>query len=195
MHTLWQFPTLVFRIHLIEVRGKSTRGIRRVFILLTPDMVRGIEYILRTRAYAGVNPNSKYVFGRTSASPQDGCAAMRIICWESLAVHVDYMLREWWSSFHVIHIEVLSVVRAVDMESCADLIVFWLLILQTADLTWYILCKRPTNINANLKLRTWHDVVKYKLHVIFRSCQRVKLQWDHCNHLFVWHCVRECCDN
>ena len=79
MHTLWQFPTLVFRIHLIEVRGKSTRGIRRVFILLTPDMVRGIEYILRTRAYAGVNPNSKYVFGRTSASPQDGCAAMRAV--------------------------------------------------------------------------------------------------------------------
>ncbi|XP_060570745.1 uncharacterized protein LOC132729023 [Ruditapes philippinarum] len=68
---------LLQRIQLIEVRGKSTRGVRKVFILLTPDMVKGIEYLLQTRAYAGVKSDNKYVFGRTCATPQDGCTAMR----------------------------------------------------------------------------------------------------------------------
>lgn len=67
------------RMQLIEVRGKSTRGLRKVFILLTPDMVEGIAYLLRTRIYAGVDPLNKYVFGRANGSPIDGCGAMRYV--------------------------------------------------------------------------------------------------------------------
>jgi hypothetical protein len=67
----------LFRIQIIEARGKSTRGVRKVFIHLTPDMVNGMEYLLQTKAYAGVKSDNKYVFGRTCATPQDGCTAMR----------------------------------------------------------------------------------------------------------------------
>lgn len=64
---------------LLEVRGKSTRRIRKVFILLTKDMTEGINHILSTRINAGVDPQSKFVFARTSGTPQDGCTAMRQI--------------------------------------------------------------------------------------------------------------------
>ena len=66
-------------MELVEVRGKSTRGLRKVFVLFTHDMVAGISHLLATRIYAGVNPNNVYLFGRTSTSPQDGCTAMRMV--------------------------------------------------------------------------------------------------------------------
>lgn len=62
---------------MVEVRGKSTRGVRKVFILFTLDMVDGIQHLLRTRIYAGVNPENQFVFGRTGTTPLDGCTAMR----------------------------------------------------------------------------------------------------------------------
>ena len=43
----------------LEIRGKSTRGIRKVYVLLTDDMVNGIEYLLKTRHF-----KSTYIFGR-----------------------------------------------------------------------------------------------------------------------------------
>ncbi|KAJ8302560.1 hypothetical protein KUTeg_018956 [Tegillarca granosa] len=70
---------LCVKMQLIEVRGKSTRGLRKVFVLLTLDMVQGICHLLSTRVYAGVDPSNEYVFGRTTPSPLDGCEAMRDI--------------------------------------------------------------------------------------------------------------------
>lgn len=64
-------------MQLIEVRGKSTRGLRKVFVLLTLDMVQGICHLLSSRIYAGVDPSNIYVFARTTQSPLDGCEAMR----------------------------------------------------------------------------------------------------------------------
>ncbi|KAJ8315158.1 hypothetical protein KUTeg_007308 [Tegillarca granosa] len=66
-------------MHLVEVRGKSTRGLRKVYILLTPDMVDGINFLLTSRIHAGINPENVYVFGRTTSTPQDGCTAMRMV--------------------------------------------------------------------------------------------------------------------
>ncbi|KAJ8320563.1 hypothetical protein KUTeg_002150 [Tegillarca granosa] len=68
---------LAKRMHLLEVRGKSTRGLRKMFILLSPEMIAGIDYLLNSRIYVGVNPSNKYVFGRTTLNPIDGCTAMR----------------------------------------------------------------------------------------------------------------------
>jgi hypothetical protein len=64
---------------LVEVRGKSTRKLRRVFLLLTRDMTAGIQHLLTTRIHAGITPENKYVFGRTSNLPLDGCTAIREI--------------------------------------------------------------------------------------------------------------------
>ncbi|XP_078312171.1 uncharacterized protein LOC111134313 isoform X1 [Crassostrea virginica] len=70
---------LLKRMELVEVRGKSTRKLRKVFILLTPDMTAGINHLLSTRIYAGVAPNNRYVFSRSTDLPLDGCLAMRQI--------------------------------------------------------------------------------------------------------------------
>ena len=70
---------MYFRMDLVEVRGKSTRGIRKVFILLTPDMSEAIEYLLHTRVKVGISTSNPYVFARKgqSQTPIDGCKAMR----------------------------------------------------------------------------------------------------------------------
>ncbi|XP_053380135.1 uncharacterized protein LOC128548751 [Mercenaria mercenaria] len=65
------------RIDLIEVRGKSTRALRKVFVLLTEDMVRAINHLLSIRIYAGVKPDNKFIFGRSNSSKLDGCTALR----------------------------------------------------------------------------------------------------------------------
>ncbi|KAL5020636.1 hypothetical protein ScPMuIL_002282 [Solemya velum] len=49
---------LLKRMQLIEVRGKSTRGLRKVFLLLSEDMVEGIQHLLTTRAHAGIPPTN-----------------------------------------------------------------------------------------------------------------------------------------
>ncbi|XP_074652770.1 uncharacterized protein LOC141907100 [Tubulanus polymorphus] len=64
---------LVKRMRVIEIRGKSTRSIRGVYILLTEKMVKAIEHILDTR-----QSTSDFIFARKRAdTPLDGCTAMR----------------------------------------------------------------------------------------------------------------------
>jgi hypothetical protein len=64
-------------MELLEVRGKSTRKLRQVFILLTPSMTAGIKHLLSTRIHAGVASNSKYVFSKKQMNlPLDGDAAI-----------------------------------------------------------------------------------------------------------------------
>ncbi|XP_053388365.1 uncharacterized protein LOC123554731, partial [Mercenaria mercenaria] len=79
--------TLCNRMQLVEVRGKSTRSLRKVFVLLTTDMVEGLQYLLCTRIYAGVNPSNLFLFGNTSIATLDGCEAMRI-CTSACPGHV-----------------------------------------------------------------------------------------------------------
>ena len=52
------------RMDLIQVHGKSTRGLQEVFIPLTPNMTKIIQYLISTR-HAG--PDNRYVFGRRAA--------------------------------------------------------------------------------------------------------------------------------
>ena len=67
-------------MQLIEVRGKSTRKLRKVFILVTDLMQEGLEYLLRTRQKAGIHACNPYLFARISkTTPLDGCTAVREI--------------------------------------------------------------------------------------------------------------------
>ena len=69
---------LVKRMELIEVRGKSTRGLRKVFIVMTPEMIEACEHLLKTKCHAGQSSENPYLFSRqNSLSPIDGCTAMR----------------------------------------------------------------------------------------------------------------------
>ncbi|GFS17704.1 hypothetical protein ElyMa_004989200 [Elysia marginata] len=64
---------------LIEVQGKSPRGLRKVFVVLTPEMVEGCNnQLLKTRCHAGGDPDDPFLFPRlNSLGPIDGCKAMR----------------------------------------------------------------------------------------------------------------------
>jgi hypothetical protein len=66
-------------MELVEVRGKSTRGLRKVFIILDKDMVEGLQYLLMVRAHSGLDPRNKFLFARTTDKPQDGCEALLIV--------------------------------------------------------------------------------------------------------------------
>ncbi|KAH3842867.1 hypothetical protein DPMN_116371 [Dreissena polymorpha] len=44
-------------MELLEVRGKSTRGLRKVFVILSTDMVEGLSHLLMVRAQAGCTIN------------------------------------------------------------------------------------------------------------------------------------------
>jgi len=63
---------------LVEVRGKSTRRLRKVFILLTPGMREGLAYLISNRENVDIMPNNPFVFARqNTTSPISGCEAMR----------------------------------------------------------------------------------------------------------------------
>ena len=63
---------------LCEVRGKSTRRLRKVFVLLKPEMMDAIRGLQAARKLRGIPASNKYLFGRpNSDGPMDGCKAMR----------------------------------------------------------------------------------------------------------------------
>ncbi|KAH3807278.1 hypothetical protein DPMN_135613 [Dreissena polymorpha] len=66
-------------MELLEVRGKSTRGLRKVFVILSTDMVEGLSHLLMVRAQAGVPSTNTFLFSRCTDSPQDGCEALRVV--------------------------------------------------------------------------------------------------------------------
>ena len=66
-------------MELLEVRGKSTRGLRKVFVILTTTMVEGLEHLVMTRAQAGVPLSNEFLFSRYTDTPQDGCEAIRVV--------------------------------------------------------------------------------------------------------------------
>ncbi len=68
---------LANRMIAIEVRGKSTRGLRKVFVVLTTAMLRACEHLIRMRMYVGIPPLNPYLFVKPSGSVLDGCRAMR----------------------------------------------------------------------------------------------------------------------
>ncbi|WAR28263.1 KT5AA-like protein [Mya arenaria] len=70
---------LLKRMELLEVRGKSTRGLRKVFVILSTDMVEGLSHLLMVRAQAGVPSTNTFLFSRCTDSPQDGCEALRVV--------------------------------------------------------------------------------------------------------------------
>lgn len=84
---------LFYRMHLMEVRGKSTRKVRKVFVLLSQDMIDGINHMLSTRAYAGVDPKNKYLFSNSCDSPLDGCTAMRTITESCPGLNKAHLIR------------------------------------------------------------------------------------------------------
>ena len=68
----------VLRVDLLEVRGKRTCALRKVFILLTPDMVNGLNYLAQTRKQVGISSRNNYMFARRSCvTPLDGCTSIK----------------------------------------------------------------------------------------------------------------------
>ena len=64
----------------IEVRGKSTRGLRKVFVILSDSMYKGCLHLLKTRLYIGIPASNKFLFARVEIdTPLDGCEAMRVM--------------------------------------------------------------------------------------------------------------------
>ncbi|RUS79500.1 hypothetical protein EGW08_012732 [Elysia chlorotica] len=70
---------LAKRMKVIEVRGKSTRGLRKVYIILSEQMNKACLHLLSTRMHAGISPTNPYLFARCERSPLDGCQAMRVM--------------------------------------------------------------------------------------------------------------------
>lgn len=65
---------LAKRLQVIQVRGKSTRGIRKVHVIITPSVKRAIDYILLHRS-----SRSKYIFSNSAGRPMNGCAVLKEI--------------------------------------------------------------------------------------------------------------------
>ena len=63
---------------MIEVRGKSTRRVRKVYILITSEMRQALDYVLANRA----QKTSKYVFTRWVA-----CECM-FACYYKMLLHM-----------------------------------------------------------------------------------------------------------
>ena len=64
----------------IEVRAKSTRGLRKVYIILSEWMNKACLHLLNTKLHAGINPLNPYLFVKSERSPLDGCQAMLVMC-------------------------------------------------------------------------------------------------------------------
>ena len=68
---------LANRMTVIEVRGKSTRGLRKVFVILSEQMLKACQHLIAMRMYAGIPPSNEYLFARPNGTVLDGCQAMR----------------------------------------------------------------------------------------------------------------------
>ena len=51
--------TLANRMTVIEVRGKSTRGLRKVFVILSEEMLKACQHLIETRLYVGIDPSNE----------------------------------------------------------------------------------------------------------------------------------------
>lgn len=71
--------TLAARMNVVEVRGKSTRGLRKVYVILSAEMLLLCNHLIQTRIYVGIGPENQYLFARPGGSTMDGCKAMREI--------------------------------------------------------------------------------------------------------------------
>ena len=77
MHLNISEQALAKRMTVIEVRGKSTRGLRKVYVLLTEKMKQGCLHLIDTRLRAGIPSDNPFLFGNSEKGPIDGCQAMR----------------------------------------------------------------------------------------------------------------------
>ena len=68
---------LAKRMSVVEVRGKSTRGLRKVFVILSEQMMQACQHLIQTRMYVGIDQSNEYLFARPGGSVLDGCKAMR----------------------------------------------------------------------------------------------------------------------
>ena len=75
-------------MHVVQVRGKSTRGIRKVHLVISPDVQEAIEYVLKHRKIT-----SQYVFARNSEKPMDGCQIIRELTAECPGLKYPALIR------------------------------------------------------------------------------------------------------
>lgn len=85
--------TLASRMTVIEVRGKSTRGLRKVFIILSQQMFKACQHLIEKRMAVGISPSNKYLFARIEGTPLDGCKAMRDVTEKCPDLETPYLIR------------------------------------------------------------------------------------------------------
>ena len=84
---------LAGRMVAIEVRGKSTRGLRKVFVVLSQPMLRLCQHLIQTRMYVGIPPSNVYLFTTPSGSILDGCRAMREVTFRCPGLECPELIR------------------------------------------------------------------------------------------------------
>ena len=84
---------LANRMRVVEVRGKSTRGLRKVFIILSEPMMKACVHLNQTRLYAGIDPSNEFLFARQGGSVLDGCKAMRDMTSKCPGLECPHLIR------------------------------------------------------------------------------------------------------
>ena len=67
---------LARRMSVVEVLGKSARGLRKVFVILSEEMMQACLHLIQTRMYVGIGQSNEYRFVRPGGSALNGCKAM-----------------------------------------------------------------------------------------------------------------------
>ncbi|GFO33346.1 hypothetical protein PoB_005985100 [Plakobranchus ocellatus] len=71
---------LARRMGLIEVRRKSTRGLIKIFIILTQERIQACDQLVKTKIHVGLDPENHFLFSRQNCLGSiNGLKAMREI--------------------------------------------------------------------------------------------------------------------
>ena len=84
---------LAKRMSVVEVRGKSTRGLRKVFVILSEGMLLACKHLIQTRMYVGIDQSNEYLFARPGGSVLDGCKAMRDVTNNCPGLECPHLIR------------------------------------------------------------------------------------------------------
>lgn len=83
---------LYYRLQLVEIMGKRSR---KVPVILTPDMIQGIDCLIKYRESANVNSSNKYIFAAptTANSYLKGWDALTAVCQQIPDLKMPHLIK------------------------------------------------------------------------------------------------------